>query len=249
MQLVTHISQVPLKGDTNYYRNDEMLNYWISKKVLYFIVIGDTFFLFRRDRDFYHLYYITKNISSLVWDLKHFISHYYSEIFVSDIIEQSHIPLFEIVGFKKYKSLERMRVVISGTFEVSEDVVFAKVGEAQVIFRMFENNFDKYAEQLPTIEELKIMIRNGEILVVRDKVIAGILIRSTRMSSILKHFLVDPTYRGQKIGSKLLNYYLNESDVITLWVLSDNEKAISVYKHFGFKFDKLKDQVMICDRK
>ena len=47
-------------------------------------------------------------------------------------------------------------------------------------------------------------------------------------------------YHGQKLGYALLNKMISsftDNSKIVLWVLKDNDKAISFYKRFGFDFN------------
>jgi GNAT superfamily N-acetyltransferase len=176
-----------------------------------------------------------------------------NDIMVSDCIGidlSEIINIFERCGFIKYVGYSKMKRVIGGDDVFPDvDIVFPNVDKAGVICDMFDDNFDRFAEQLPTIDEMRLMLKNKEVLsVMEGDDIAGVLIRKpTPKTSVLMFYLVSPKYRNRKIGSKLLNYYLNEykGGMITLWVLSNNENGISVYSHFGFTMEKVIDQIMI----
>ena len=231
------------KGETNLYPNFEKLKYWMSRRLLFYELAGESLFLLRKDRDFYHLYYTSKTLLDLAKDLKQINCSVVADCIGTDMYPT--IKAFEENGFKKYKAFSMMRKIVGESYPVNPDVVFPDKNEAGVIVSMFENAFDRYAEQLPSEDEMEIMIDDKEVLVVKEDKIAGVLIRTTGIKSVLKFFLIDEEYRGKGIGSKLINYCLNESDVVTLWVLSDNINAIQVYEHFGFTLHRLKNQIMI----
>jgi ribosomal protein S18 acetylase RimI-like enzyme len=241
---------------TNFYPDDEKLNYWIDKQIFFFKYFANTVFFFRKDRDFYHLYFCSKNLINLSVDLK-IINNQFSEIFVSDCIGteplvEKLVAIFEECGFKKYVKYNRMKKFIYFNDllpPVNQEVSFARLEDSLIIFDLFESNFDRFAEQLPTIEELEISITKNEVFILKDNSnIAGVLIRKmTSKSSLLMFFLVKIEYRNKKVGSKLLSYYFNEckNKRIIMWVLSNNKNAIDIYKHYGFSFDILNDQIMI----
>ena len=240
---------------TNFYPNDEKLDYWIEKNIFYLNSFANSVFFFRKDRDFFHLYFCSINLLSLQDDLK-FINEQYSEILVADCIGPDSylsplVEVFETCGFKKYILYHRMKRFIQANellLEVSQDVTFPTLNDAPIISAMFESNFDRYAEQLPTIEELEMANNNKEVILIRDHFkIAGVLIRKTApKSSLWMFFLVNKECRNQKNGSKLLSYFFNEcrNKRIIMWVLDNNINAIEIYKHYGFTFDSLDDQIM-----
>ena len=240
---------------TNFYPNEEKLDYWIKKSILFTKNTKDTVFYFRKDRDFFHLYFYSRNKLDLEQELK-IINSELTDIFIVDYIgNESNINIMvdvlEQCGFHKYIMYKRMKKFINANEilpDVNQDISYADLEDAPIIFSMFENNFDRFAEQLPTIDELEIAIRNREIIVLKDAInIAGILIRKmTPKSSLWMFFLVNKEYRNKKIGSKLLSFYFNEckDKRITMMVLANNYNAINIYKHYGFDFDGIVDQIM-----
>jgi len=70
----------------------------------------------------------------------------------------------------------------------------------------------------------------------------------TGQSSLLRHWLVAPAHRDQRIGARLMRrYFADCKDVrrFLLWVISDNHNAIDRYRHYGYQQDGLIDQVLI----
>lgn len=50
----------------------------------------------------------------------------------------------------------------------------------------------------------------------------------------IKKLFVEPVLQGKSIGSKLLNFAINECNADYLWALEKNVKAIKFYKRHGF---------------
>jgi ribosomal protein S18 acetylase RimI-like enzyme len=255
-KIIAKIKQSSKNCVTNFFPNDEKLDYWIGKNIFYSRDMVNSVFFFRKDRDFYHLYFYSKDLLTLKADLE-LINNQFSEILVADCIGTGNnlasiVEIFERCNFKKYILYNRMIKFINMNellHEVSHEITFPELKEAPLIFNMFESSFDRFAEQLPTIEELEIAIRNREVFVTKDNTfITGVLIRKmTLKSSLFMFFLVNREHRSKKVGSKLLSYYFNEcrNKRIMMWVLSNNANAIEIYKHYGFTFDSWNDQIMI----
>ena len=89
-----------------------------------------------------------------------------------------------------------------------------------------------------------------KIMVIRSgATIAGLLFfEATGQSSLLRHWVVDPARRDQRVGARLIRRYFAEcTDVrrFLLWVISDNDNAIDRYVHYGYQRDGLINQVLI----
>ena len=50
----------------------------------------------------------------------------------------------------------------------------------------------------------------------------------------IKKLFVEPVLQGKSMGSKLLNFAINECNADYLWALEKNVKAIKFYKRHGF---------------
>ncbi|GAA0732178.1 hypothetical protein GCM10009430_45120 [Aquimarina litoralis] len=51
----------------------------------------------------------------------------------------------------------------------------------------------------------------------------------------LEMLFIDPDYRGKKIGKTLLEYSIDQMEVIKVDVNEQNEQAVGFYKHQGFE--------------
>lgn len=148
--------------------------------------------------------------------------------------------------------LRRMSsTIIPQPTEKKQNVQCANAIEASEIETILMTSFNPIAERIPSKNELIDYVnnpKNGGILIVKkeDKII-GILIYSINASTIhLRHFWTDENHRGNGIGSALMNEYFREArkcQRMILWVKIDNENAIGVYHHYGFKEENLYDYI------
>jgi GNAT superfamily N-acetyltransferase len=78
--------------------------------------------------------------------------------------------------------------------------------------------------------------------------IAGFIIyQLVGVTLYLRYWFVSPLFRDRKFGSKLFNYFLlkgKDSKRQLFWVIQTNENAISRYKHYGFKEEKIYNFVL-----
>ena len=97
------------------------------------------------------------------------------------------------------------------------------------IFKSDEYYFDEL--QVPTLmKEYETGI--DSLYVYDDGVIKGFIkIEGTYIARLF----VEPVLQNGSIGSRLLEYAVNEHDADYLWALQKNEKAIRFYKRHGFK--------------
>lgn len=97
------------------------------------------------------------------------------------------------------------------------------------IFKSDEYYFDEL--QVPTLmKEYETGI--DSLYVYDDGVIKGFIkIEGTYIARLF----VEPVLQNGSIGSRLLEYAVNEHDADYLWALQKNEKAIRFYERHGFK--------------
>ena len=114
----------------------------------------------------------------------------------------------------------------------------SRIAEIQVFnYRLFFYpifKFDKYyfdELQVPTLmKEYETGI--DSLYVYDDGVIKGFIkIEGTYIARLF----VEPVLQNGSIGSRLLEYAVNEHNADYLWTLQKNEKAIRFYKRHGFK--------------
>lgn len=132
----------------------------------------------------------------------------------------------------------------------SERVDKASVNDIDVIMDIFKEHFNPLTERIPDNEELFRLIEMDGISIVRDSErIIGMMIYEKNPASIhLRYWWVSPCQRDKGIGADLLrDYFLAGQNCKRqfLWVFSDNNDAIAKYRHYGFEFDGVADEIYI----
>jgi ribosomal protein S18 acetylase RimI-like enzyme len=261
IRLASEIRDNATSYQSNLFADEAKVDFWIAdeQKVKY-VVIGNSLFIFREDRGFFHIYFCSSSQDDLDKDLADLQPQ--SAAWVVDLVgNHSQINslenLFSSHNFSPYASLKRLVLsapAAEGKPDASyvghENVELAALSDADQLLKLLETSFDPLKEQIPFKRELVLGIEKGSILVVRkDQVLAGLLYHETMgITSILRYWLVSEHYRNRGIGSVLMSRYLSLYPNVKrfmLWVLTDNVDAISKYRHYGFKEDSLVDIVMI----
>lgn len=132
----------------------------------------------------------------------------------------------------------------------SERVEKASVKDINGIREIFTEHFNPLTERIPDNEELERLIKMNGISVVRnsERIIGMIIYEKNPTSIHLRYWWVSPTQRNKGIGADLLrDYFLagQNCKLQFLWVFSDNNDAISKYRHYGFDFDGIADEIYI----
>lgn len=132
----------------------------------------------------------------------------------------------------------------------SERVVKATSEDIPAIQNIFNVFFDQFTERIPDRDELQRLIENNGISLIFDKgTVAGMVVyEKTGINLHLRYWWVSPDHRNKGIGADLLrDYFENGRDCKRqfLWVFSDNTDAISKYRHYGFEFDGVADEIYI----
>jgi GNAT superfamily N-acetyltransferase len=245
---------------TNFYPVPDKLQRSIERGELFSMMAGNVLFVLRRDRDFLHLSFVASAAAALGPALRELVERVAETVAVDLLGSRERVAelaeLFAQVGFRSHCTLHRMtKATKPAALPVppavpDPEVVFASRDDAAALSGILELALDRHAEQIPDGDELARAASDHKILVVRSRaVIAGLLFfEATGQSSLLRHWLVDPAHREQRIGARLMRRYFADCKDIRrflLWVISDNHNAIDRYLHYGYQHDGLIDQVLI----
>lgn len=104
--------------------------------------------------------------------------------------------------------------------------------------KLINSNFDK-------VNNIEKLINDNKIIGYYDNdILVGFLIYEQVYETIdLLYIVVEPIYRRKNIGTKLLNYLIQnkEFEKIMLEVRCDNNSAIKLYKKFNFKIINIRE--------
>lgn len=157
----------------------------------------------------------------------------------------------EIIGLPDYV-LRRMSR--SGIFmaprEKPKRVEKASIEDIHLLSEILATYFNPLTERIPDDKELEELIAKEGISIIRMKEgIGGMIIYETDATNIhLRYWWVSPESRNMGLGSELLKDFFTKGLSCKrqfLWVFSDNKDAIAKYKHYGFTFDGIADEIYI----
>ena len=242
---------------TNFFPVQKRVQDWIDHDELRGDFRSDAVFFFRRDRDFWHLYYCAASKTALEREIPK-VPEIGKERVVLDLVGNEAavsvpVGVWKAAGFNQHTRLFRMVRMAQPFAEPVEEkngkIEFANIADGQSVVDLLESAFNRYGEQLPLLYEIEAAIEAKQVLVARHEgKIAGLLFFETQgMSSTLRFWAVAPQYRALKFGSALMRQYFVTQNAVkrfVLWVAADNVNAVQKYGHYGYKPDGLVDYVL-----
>lgn len=239
---------------TNFNSFPSDLQKWIDRKEVSLLSIpknqnGGSKWLIYRNKNHNELFFFSKDYESVAENIEIIVSQLYNPSIIEIVTKDVHSPL----DVDPLMILNRMSCtsITIPSLEKNYNVESSSYTDVEEINKILTSVFNPVAERIPSLEELMEFIddpEKGGILIVKDMgVIIGILIYSMNATTIhLRHFWTDCHHRGKGVGSSLMNEYLKKASRckrMILWVKTDNDNAIGVYKHFLFTEEKLYDYI------
>jgi Acetyltransferase (GNAT) family len=245
---------------TNFFPVERKLQGWINHGELAGEFLNGAAFFFRRDRDFWHLYFCAKSVEVLEREIA-LLGKLQTERIVVDLIGSEGaladlVTLLERAGFRRYSRLQRMtRSTQSGLPRASTDkaqVVYADLTDRDAILDLLNCSFDRYADQLPMPHEIDAAIASRQMLAIKceGKVAALLFFETQGFTSTIRYWVVSEAFRARRFGAALMHCYLEAQRAVRrfiLWVVTANENAIRKYQHYGYAADGLIDHVLAND--
>jgi len=242
---------------TNFFPVQKKVQNWIEHREFFGAFRSDAVFFYRRDRDFWHLYYCAASKTALEREIAT-VPELKSERVVLDLVGSEAalsvpVEVWKTAGFNQYTRLFRMARAVSSAAEYaaeqSEMIQYAIAGDSPEVVDLLERSFDRFGEQLPLLHEIEAAIQERQVLVAHhDGKIAGLLFFETQgFSSTLRFWAVAEEFRALKFGSALMRQYFATQSAVkrfVLWVATDNLNAVQKYGHYGYKPDGLVDYVL-----
>jgi ribosomal protein S18 acetylase RimI-like enzyme len=205
--------------------------------------------------DFYKVYFATANLDSLKILLNSIHNkNCILEFITKDLDNYQLFEIFEQARFNQYAILKKMSLLsikqLELTLHTQSNVKTANSIHSDIIHEIFNKQFDKFIDRIPTKKIINMAIKDELILVAfENDVISGFLwFDFKKVISEIRYLYVCPEFRGIGISSNLLNEYHKKVSIVKkkqLWVLSNNNIALNLYNKFGYKFDALSD-IIFC---
>ena len=214
---------------------------------------------FRQERDITRVYHVAASAGDLHEALRSVVAIQPSRsLLTADLIGlEGDVERIAAVygrhGFSGYTSLIRMVRAGGDSSPVDvrfPEVEFANPGDLPVVEAFLRETLDPIRDQIPNTEAIEAALAQRNVLIERrGRELGGMLyFETTGLTSHLRYWYVDPQLHNQGIGGRLLKTWLRTcSDCrrFILWVVEFNEDTIARYRHYGFRFDKLVDQIVI----
>ena len=243
----------------NYYVEAELERMWTSTGALSYFRAQKCLLLFRRERQFEHLYHIAASRADLAQALASLDQSSGLPI-VTDLVGPSEdvasvAEIYHQNGFEDY--VELVRMVRPGGPPPDEltkaNVDYAQLAEIPTIVAFLDRQLDPFRDQIPSADEIESAIGRRSILLHRfDGALAGLLFFGDKgRTSTVRYWYVDREFHGRGIGSRLMRTYLREHSSTSrflLWVVTGNADAIAKYEHYGYRREMLFDQILIRRR-
>jgi ribosomal protein S18 acetylase RimI-like enzyme len=244
---------------TSLFAGPEQIQYWADRGALSQVEHCGCLLIFRRDRDFYHLYHVAAGNHQLSTALaSHGGALDSSAVLTADLVgapgnASAAAGIYQENGFSEYKSLLRMVRIVDPRLPSEPpdpEVAFAAETDAPAIGSFLEGLLDRFSDQIPEPEEIRAAAGRSNILIVRrGQALAGLLFFETKgLTSTLRYWYVSQSSRGQGIGARLIRAYFGlcrSAQRFLLWVANDNSESIGKYEHYGFRREGLIDRIMI----
>lgn len=154
-------------------------------------------------------------------------------------------------GFVHYKTFQRMTLLRKEREKVNYlfNIEHPKDLDDLIAIKIFlEDNFDIFAERIPSVEELKSLITSTYLIRDNRQITALLISEKKGVTEELRYWLVKKEFQKKKYGGILMRYFLNKNEDtkrFVLWVDNTNQNAIDKYKYFGFSNDKIINEIYI----
>lgn len=234
---------------SNYFPNPLAHKAWVENGDLAFLSVSETAFISHDRKTFREILFFSKSredFEKCILAVKDKIRRPFSIEIVTKGETQPHESSSAL--------LKRMsRTGNPPSFAISPSVSHADDNDIDYIQEIFKGHFHPVLERVPDRKELSDLAQSRSISVYKDKdgKIAGMIIYEVSKTSIhLRYWWVDPDFRNRGIGSSLLADFFEAGRGTQrqyLWVFSDNKNAIKRYRHFGFEFDGMNDEIILFE--
>jgi len=260
---IARVRQRATAFSTSFFADRDQVEAWIGHRVLFYSEGPGGVLIFRRDRDFYRLYHVAADAGSLSEELSSLdrVPWPGGGVLVSDLVGRPEdistvADVYRMHGFRKYGFLFRMACLCEippADGSEDSDVVFAMKEDVLAVAEFLEQLLDPFVDQIPGAGDLRDAAVRGNVLIVRRSgLLAGLLIfERTGLTTTLRYWYVSHNFRGQGVGARLIRKFFRlcgDGSRVVLWVVGSNADGIAKYRHYGFKSERLEDQIMVRDK-
>lgn len=118
------------------------------------------------------------------------------------------------------------------------------VRDVEAAINLFNSTFDVYSGDFIQLETAEKLLNQKSLLCAYDNndcLMGSLHISIVGKNAWISHLVVDSKFRGQGVAQQLIDMFLTEAKGhnvkrLMLWVQHKNEKAITLYKKYGFNY-------------
>jgi hypothetical protein len=210
------------------------------------LITEDTLLFLDADRDFRHVLFASTSPAALdrllqccphggIYALDYLtkaLGHEWEEVFLRN-------------GFIRRANYQRIASVFPKFPPVRGETLFAREDEAEYVYQLLPQVFDRYLDHLPSIEQVREMIRDRRVLVNRmDRDISGLFIFQIHGQRAHLNYWWSHPAASPNAGLELLIRAYHEMGLrairaVHAWVNVINDRVIRIHRHFGLNPDGL----------
>lgn len=228
---------------------------FLNKKIIAsFDIKGILFFIYDAEYKFYKMYFMVLSHNYLKYLLEKTVLNTPISLEIIYKKETKDNKLEEALkeyGFSELSTLKRMSMLSNEWIHAPQkDIKYCEISDLENIKKVFRFKFNKYTDSLPSTDEIFNAINNQSIIKLEEgkETIGFLWFENKSVVSEIKYIYIAEEHRGEKFSIKLMNQYFYLTKDIKkkqLWVIIDNNKAINLYKKFGYKYENLKNKIFI----
>jgi len=240
---------------TNFFIPELQFNQLLIENKIQAFKTDKACFLLSDDDGFKRLYFIVSTVDELKAIFKYLSAKFQNTISVETVGNSKYLKdvkeIFLQNNFYEYSSMVRMSKIRNELENVNfENIHLLTADKKNAFHELYNKYFDKFIERIPTIEEIDGFIKNKNAYYFSDNndIQGFIVFEPHGITSHLRYWFVNPSYREKKIGSKLIQLFFNIGEGVKreiFWVIESNQNAIKRYKHFGFIEEDMHNLILI----
>ena len=207
---IERIREGAARFTTNWFVTPGQMQAWIGRRALFHVVDRNSLLVFRRDRDFYHMYHAASDHTSLARALSTLGSVSASNTTIAaDLVGRpddvaAMASIYRERGFGDYRILYRMlRLSDKNSPNDYHDpqVVFAGAADAPSVYAFLNELLDPLADQIPELDEIGPR-RSGVrfSLSAAGTIWREFCFETTGLTAILRYWYSRFAFRSSRVG-------------------------------------------------
>ena len=208
-------------------------------------VTRDAVLFLDADRDFQHLLFTAASPAALDSALKNCPPGIYASDYITRSFDQEWEDAFLRNGFTRRATYQRIASTLPKIPAVKSETEFAREDEAEALFKLLPEVFDRYLDHLASLEEIREMLRDRRVIVnrIHGEIAGFFVIQIQGQRAHLNHWY-NPPETGPNAGLELLIRAYHEMAArgvkfVHGWVNVTNQRVFRIHRLFGLVPDGL----------